>query len=184
MGFNRIDSGEYKLFNKVTDNIHNKEICKYIGYVKQNHQFFSGTINENLSMLNDNYLSTDAKSQSKIIKTTKSACIYNEIIKLNKKFDSIIDKSASILSGGQKQRLSIARTLLHDKKIYLFDEIFSSLDNLTISAIFNNLLKIKNKIIIITSNNPYGLKRSDQIFLIDNKKLIAVNSLSEISEFI
>jgi ATP-binding cassette, subfamily B, bacterial len=114
-------------------------------YVPQSHFILSGTIKDNLSFYQD-------ASMEDIIEKTKIAQIYDDIMKLPNGFDTTLGERGYGLSLGQIQRLAIARSLLRDTPIYLFDEISSALDQNTENEILSNIKKMTDKTIFIISH--------------------------------
>ena len=113
-----------------------QSLRKNIGIVQQDVFLFYGSIKENIL-----YGRTDA-TEEEVIQAAKDADIYDFIMSLPDKFDSIVGERGVKLSGGQKQRISIARIFLKDPPILLLDEATSSLDNITELAVHQSLLKL------------------------------------------
>lgn len=128
------------------------------GFVPQGDKLFSGSIRENL-LINDS-LVTDEK----IDQALYNACaefVYN----LPQGVDTIIGESGYGLSEGQAQRIAIARTLLYDKPIWLFDEITSALDSTTAFLLMQRLKKISNdKITVFVTHDMNLASNCDQIY--------------------
>ena len=116
-----------------------------IGVVTQETYLFNGTIKENLLYAKSN--ATDEE----IIMACKKANIYDFIMRQPDGFNTIVGNRGLKLSGGEKQRLSIARVLLKDPKIFIFDEATSSLDSISeelIQSAIDPLIETKTSIII------------------------------------
>ncbi len=106
---------------------------KRVGYVSQDTQLFAGTIRENLLFVNPK------ASDNSCLKALQAAQAIGIIERGGKGLDTKIGESGIKLSGGEKQRLSIARALLRDPEIIIFDEATSSLDSLTEKAITDTI---------------------------------------------
>jgi ATP-binding cassette subfamily B protein len=90
----------------------------------------------------------------------------------NKQYKTILGERGITLSGGQKQRISIARALLKDPKIYLFDDCLSAVDTETEEKILTSLHKVsQEKTTIIVSHRISSVKNADKIFVLDEGKI-------------
>ncbi|MCY4381337.1 MAG: ABC transporter ATP-binding protein [Proteobacteria bacterium] len=151
--FQEFQSGSYQLWGQEVFSLAPAHIRAHIGWVGQNHEFFSASIHDNLVMgLEESSL----QLSKRLIKATTDACIYDEIMNFSDQFNTKVGESGIKLSGGQKQRLALARALLYPRQIYLFDNIFSSLDYQTSAQIAETLtsLKKQNITLLLTSHRP------------------------------
>ncbi|NFD29178.1 ABC transporter ATP-binding protein [Clostridium botulinum] len=149
-----------------------------IVYIQQDPFIFSGTIFENLAVLNHNAKIQDIK------KACKMAHIDNYIESLSQKYSTRIGDGAMNLSGGQKQKLAIARAIISNRKIFLFDEITSGLDGESEEYILNTLnLLSKNKTIIVIAHRLTTLLQVDNIFVMNNGKLVGNGNHYELIEY-
>ena len=113
----------------------------------------------------------------------KAACIDDYIESLPDGYDTIVGENGVILSGGQKQRIAIARALLMKTEIILFDEATSALDNETQSKIQEAIDNLKGKYtILIVAHRLSTVIDSDKIFVVDDGKIIASGTHSELLE--
>ncbi len=135
------------------------ETRQYFSYVPQDHMIFSGTVKENLIYNQENVTEED------LIRVTKIAGVYEDILKLENQFETILGERGSGLSEGQKQRLAIARALLKDAPILLFDEITSALDKETEAGILQEIKRFANKTCLVISHRP--LEGVDQVIDLD-----------------
>lgn len=142
----KILSGLYRSFNGKLNvngvdvsevNIHS--LRQRISYIEQDPHFFKGTIRENL------LLADSSKSDESLRSMLK-------LVNLDKSLDDIIELNSSNLSGGEKQKLSIARGLLKDSDVLIFDEPTNNLDKET-KEIVRNLIKTLDKSIIFISHD-------------------------------
>jgi ATP-binding cassette subfamily B protein len=91
----------------------------------------------------------------------------------SKEYNTILGERGITLSGGQKQRVSIARALLKDPEIYLFDDCLSAVDTETEEAILNNLKKAsRNRTTLIVSHRVSSAKNADKIIVLDHGQII------------
>jgi len=143
-------------------------IRKNIGYVPQDNFLFSNTINKNIAFANPTNM-----SQDEIIKASKDAQVYENIIEFPDKFKSLLGERGSNVSGGQKQRISIARALIKNPKILILDDSLSAVDTQTEERILESLEEImKGKTSILISHRISTIKNADKIFVFDEGKLI------------
>lgn len=142
------------------------ELRKKIGVVFQDTYLFDETVFSNV-----NY---DGRySKSAVIRALKEANAWEFVEKLPKKMYTVLGERGVKLSGGQKQRLSIARTLLIDPPILIFDEATSSLDTVSEKLIQESLEKIrKNRTVIIIAHRLSTVKNADNIFVLSEGQVV------------
>ncbi len=133
-----------------------------IGLVPQDGFLFSATIMENIK-----FGRPDAKDWE-AIEAAKIAQLDKDIMDFTEGYDSLVGERGVTLSGGQKQRLAIARALLLDSPILIFDDALSAVDTETEELIFNRLLKVrKNKTTIFISHRISTIQNADFIVVLD-----------------
>ncbi len=140
-----------------------------VGFVPQKAVLFSGTIRSNLRFGNEDATEDDLKKATDIAQAS-------EFIEGKKDgFDSSIAQGGSNVSGGQKQRLAIARALVKDPKILVFDDSFSALDMRTDAALRNELSKqIKDKTVLIVAQRISTIIHADKIVVLDEGKIVGI----------
>ena len=117
----------------------------------------------------------------KIIDASRKAIIHEDIINFKKGYKTILGERGITLSGGQIQRVSIARVLIKNPKIYLFDDCLSAVDNDTEEKILRNLKSISNnKTTIIVTHRVSSLKHADQIIVFENGKIVQQGKHTEL----
>lgn len=147
-----------------------------IGAVPQDAFLFSDTIQNNIRFGNEEANLED------IVDSTKKAVVHENIAGFSQKYDTILGERGITLSGGQKQRISIARALLKDPKIYLFDDCLSAVDTETEEEILNNLKKAsKDKTTLIVSHRVSSAKNADYILVLDNGRIIQEGTHEELN---
>lgn len=157
-------------------NLNSNTIRNYIGVVFQEPFIFSDTVKNNIDVLENNDL-------NEIIKVAKICELDKEIQKLPNNYNEILGERGIDLSGGQKQRISIARTLIQNKEIIIFDDVLSKVDNITKQKIKNNLKEHNKDIITIYITQDLSSIPSDAIvFFIDDKKIVVDKQKNLISE--
>jgi ATP-binding cassette subfamily B protein len=146
-----------------------------IGYVPQDAFLFSDTISNNIKFGKE-----DAKMEE-VITAAKLASVHKNIKDFSKGYDTILGERGITLSGGQKQRVSIARALIKDPQILLFDDCLSAVDTETEETILQNLYKIsQNKTTIIVSHRVSSVKNADKIIVLEQGQIIQQGSHNEL----
>ena len=138
-----------------------------IGFVPQQVFLFSDTIANNIAF------GLDSLEMDRVEKAAKDAAVYNNIIDFEEGFQTSIGERGITLSGGQKQRISIARALIKDPKILIFDDCLSAVDTKTEEDILRNLSRImKGKTTIFIAHRISTIKNADQILVIEQGRII------------
>ena len=146
-----------------------------IGIVPQDAFLFSDTIKNNIKFGNQN--ATDEE----VMEAAKSAVVHDNIIAFNKQYDTVLGERGITLSGGQKQRVSIARAIIKNPAILLFDDCLSAVDTETEETILNNLFEIcKDKTTIIVSHRVSSAKNADKIIILEDGKIIQQGSHNQL----
>ena len=131
---------------------------QHIGYVPQESYLFSDTIENNIGF------AIDTPNIDTIKKYAKIADVDKNIIEFKDQYHTMVGERGVMLSGGQKQRICIARALIKQPTILIFDDSLSALDSQTESNIINNINeKIKNKTIILITHRESSAERMDRI---------------------
>ena len=148
-----------------------------IGIVTQDTYLFNGTILENLL-----YAKPDA-TREEVENACKAANIYDFILSLPKKFDTVVGNRGLKLSGGEKQRVSIARVILKDPKILILDEATSSLDSVSESLIQSALSAVMaGRTSLVIAHRLSTVIAADKIMVIENGTITDSGSHSELLE--
>ncbi|WP_041139488.1 ABC transporter ATP-binding protein [Beduini massiliensis] len=163
LGFIQPDFGTVKIDDRDLSGISRSTLSQVVTMVNQDPFIFNLSIYDNFALINPD--------RNKIEEVCKKVHLYEDIMALPQQFETILNENATDLSGGQKQRLAIARALLKNTKIILFDEITSALDEHLSADILSFLKEIKqdHTIIMITH-------RSKEYQLCD--EIIDLNTLS------
>jgi ATP-binding cassette subfamily B multidrug efflux pump len=145
-----------------------KSLREQISYVPQEVFLFSNTIQQNISFgLNEE------ASINKIEEAAKFASIHQEIMQMEKGYATVIGERGVTLSGGQKQRISIARALIKQPDIIVFDDCLSAVDAKTEHEITGNLNNyLQDKTTIIISHRIFTSFKFDKIIVIENGTII------------
>ena len=138
-----------------------------IGVVLQDSYLFSGSVKENIAY------AYPSASMDLILQASKVAGADEFISMLPEGYDTLVGERGSSLSGGQKQRIAIARAILTNPRILIFDEATSVLDYQSEKIISNNLSAIKkNRTIFIVAHRLSTVKECNEIIVLDKGKLI------------
>jgi ATP-binding cassette subfamily B protein len=166
------------LYNKIErKDIDFDELRKQIGFVTQDTQLFAGTIRENLRFVNP--LATDEE----IMEVLKKASCNTLLARADKGLDTLIGEGGVKVSGGEKQRLSIARALLRNPYLLIFDEATSSLDSLTEEEITNTIKLVssqKEQITILIAHRLSTIMHADRIYVLEKGEIIETGTHQEL----
>ncbi|MBT4414448.1 MAG: ABC transporter ATP-binding protein [Polaribacter sp.] len=150
------------LDNKPIKEANLNDVRSQIGFVPQDPFLFSDTIGNNIKFGKED--ATDAE----IIAAAKNAVVHDNIIEFTNGYNTILGERGVTLSGGQKQRVSIARAIIKNPKILIFDDCLSAVDTETEEKILSNLENIsKNKTTFIISHRVSSAKNADKIIILD-----------------
>ncbi len=170
-------SGEILINNNSLTEINLSQHRSRIGYVPQEVFLFSESIKNNIAFgdLKDDF------NQKDIENAAKNAVVHENIMDFTKAYDTIVGERGITLSGGQKQRVSIARALLKEPNILLFDDCLSAVDTETEEIILQNLNRImKNKSSIIISHRISSIKNANHILVLDDGEIIEEGTHEEL----
>lgn len=161
-----VNSGEIRVDNKNIKSINLNGLRSQIGYVPQEVFLFSDTIANNIAF------TKDEKEENAIEEAAKNAAIYANIMDFPQKFETIVGERGITLSGGQKQRISIARALIKQPQLLIFDDCLSAIDTETEEIILTNLKKImQGKTSVIISHRVSSVKNADTIIVLDQGEI-------------
>jgi ATP-binding cassette subfamily B multidrug efflux pump len=170
-----VTEGQITIDEKEISKLNLFDLRNNIGIVPQDAFLFSDTIKNNIKFGKEN--ATDEEVEA----AAKSAVVHDNIIGFNKQYDTILGERGITLSGGQKQRVSIARAIIKNPKILLFDDCLSAVDTETEEAILNNLQEIcEDKTTIIVSHRVSSAKNADRILILDEGRIIEQGSHNQL----
>src|SRR5690606_17617985 len=161
-----VSSGQITIDNVPIEQLHLTSLRDSLGYVPQDAFLFSDTIKNNIMF------GKEAATDEEVIQAAKDADVHKNIKKFTKGYDTVLGERGITLSGGQKQRVSIARAIIKDPKILLFDDCLSAVDTETEEKILRNLRQLSvGKTTIIVSHRVSSVKDADQIIILDNGRI-------------
>jgi ATP-binding cassette subfamily B protein len=171
-----VNSGQVLMNDTDIKNLNLYDIRSQIGYAPQEVFLFSDTISNNIAFSTDTDDNYDA-----IIKAAKNAAIYSNIMDFPLGFETIVGERGITLSGGQKQRISIARAILKQPQLLIFDDCLSAVDTETEEEILYNLKQVMNeKTSIIISHRVSTVKNANNILVLDQGQIIEQGSHNEL----
>ena len=148
-----------------------------IGFVTQDTQLFSGTIRENLKFVNP------AASDQQCLDVLHKAAAHSLLARADRGLDTVIGEGGVKVSGGEKQRLSIARALLREPDLIVFDEATSSLDSLTeeeISRTMRDVATSRNVMSILIAHRLSTVLHADRIYVLERGRIVEAGRHAEL----
>ncbi|HOF83185.1 MAG: ABC transporter ATP-binding protein [Acidobacteriota bacterium] len=152
-------------------------IRRQIGFVTQETQLFAGTIRDNLLFIKPD--ATDGEMLAALDKASFGAVL----ARTDKGLDTILGEGGTKLSGGEKQRLSIARALIRNPRLLIFDEATSSLDSLAEEEITETVARIaaeQQRIIISIAHRLSTIMNADRIFVLEKGRIVETGTHREL----
>lgn len=153
------------LYNDIPeDKIDFEDFRKQIGFVTQDTQLFAGTIKENLLFVNP------GATDEQILDSLHKASCHSLLTRADKGIYTLIGEGGVKVSGGEKQRLSIARALLRNPRLLVFDEATSSLDSLTeeeITMTIRNISASREHITVLIAHRLSTIMHADTIYVLE-----------------
>ncbi|NER10716.1 ABC transporter ATP-binding protein [Muriicola jejuensis] len=172
-----VSSGEIRIDGTPIRKLNLESLRSSIGAVPQDAFLFSDTISNNIRF------GKETATEKEIEEVAKMAVVHENIMGFSKKYETILGERGITLSGGQKQRISIARALLKDPEIYLFDDCLSAVDTETEEAILNNLKQAsRNRTTLIVSHRVSSAKNADMIIVLDEGRILQQGTHEELVE--
>ncbi len=151
------------------------ELRSEIGLVPQKAVLFTGTIDDNIRFGKKDATDDEVKEAARIAQATEF------IEEMPEKYQSTIAQGGNNVSGGQKQRLSIARAIVRNPQIYLFDDSFSALDFKTEAKLRQELLReAKDATVLLVAQKVTSVMNADQILVLDQGKCVGKGTHDEL----
>ena len=174
MGRNQGYGGSVKIGGKELKDIKEAELMKNITYISHQSYLFKGTVRENLLM------GKPDASDRELWEVLERANLAG-FLKSEGGLDALLMEKASNLSGGQRQRLALARALLHDSPVYIFDEATSNIDMESENDIMREIHALaKRKTVILIFHRLANVTSSDTIYVMDAGKVAENGSHEEL----
>lgn len=169
--------GEIQIDGTPIQKLNLLDLRKSIGYVPQDPFLFSDSIKNNIKFGKEN-----AEDQE-VIEAAKNAAVHKNIIDFKNSYDTVLGERGITLSGGQKQRVSIARAIIKDPSILLFDDCLSAVDTETEEEILSNLHRISsNKTTFIVSHRVSTARNANKIIVLKDGEIIQKGTHNKLLE--
>jgi len=168
MGRNSVKQGAVTIAGKDLKDISEKSLFRTVNYVGLGSTFFKGSVRDNLLIANPEATDED-------LWNVLEECNINGFLQNEEGLDTKLTENAGNLSGGQKQRLALARAILHDAKIYIFDEATSNIDIESEEIILQKIKELsKTKTVIMITHRLMNVKDADSICCLENGQVKGV----------
>jgi ATP-binding cassette, subfamily B, bacterial len=177
VGLYRPNSGHIYYNDVAEDAIDIEGLRERIGFVTQDAQLFSGSIRENLRFVRP------GASDQECLDVLRHASLDGLLRRAGHGLDTVIGEGGMKISGGEKQRLSIARALLRQPQLLVFDEATSSLDSLTeeeISQTIRDIASARDGITCLIAHRLSTVMHADRIYVLERGRIVEFGSHSEL----
>lgn len=169
--------GEILIDDKSLKQLNLNDYRRQVGFVPQEVFLFSDTIYNNIAF------GLDHTEPGQVEKAAKDAAVYDNIAVFEKGFQTFIGERGITLSGGQKQRVSIARAIIKEPKILIFDDCLSAVDTRTEEEILNNLGQVMaGKTSILIAHRISTIKNADKILVMDAGEIVEQGTHASLME--
>lgn len=176
MRFYDVNKGEILFAGKDIRSLKQDELHSRIAFIPQKALLFSGSIRENLLYGDENATEEQLR---KALEISQSA---EFVDKLQDGMESMVSQNGTNLSGGQKQRLCIARALVRNADVYIFDDTFSALDFRTDAALRKAIKENIDATVIIVAQRVGTIMDADRIVVLDEGRIVGMGRHSELME--
>lgn len=170
-----VDNGEIRIDDTPITKVDLNSYRSQVGFVPQEVFLFSDSIKHNIAF------SLDEIKGDEVEQAAKNAAVYDNIMDFELKFETMLGERGITLSGGQKQRVSIARALINEPKILIFDDCLSAVDTRTEEEILNNLSRImKGRTSVLIAHRISTIKNADKIIVMEEGKIVEQGTHNEL----
>jgi len=153
--------GDIRIGDTKLNDIDSKSLYREITRITHDSYLLTGTVRENLLM------GKEDASEQELFEVLRKVDLY-DMVKQNGGLEMAIEEQGNNLSGGQKQRMAVARALLHNSPIYIFDEATSNVDMESENKIMDVIQELaKEKTVILISHRLANVKKADHIFVME-----------------
>ena len=163
----RVANGSILINNLPLSDVRKEELYRYVSLVSAHSHIFKGTIRENLLMAREG-VTTDEMMQA-----LRTARLESFVMQLPQGLDTEVSDNGSSLSGGQKQSLALARVILADRPVIIFDEATSNIDVESEEAIWESIYELaKQKTVLVISHRLASVKEAKVIYVLNEGQLV------------
>jgi ATP-binding cassette subfamily B multidrug efflux pump len=171
-----LDDNQIKVDGVCIKDLKLSSLRTLINLVPQETFLFSTSIEENIAYAVD-------LEHEEVVKLAKAVCLDHEIESFPSSYQTIVGEKGITLSGGQKQRVAIARALALNPEVLIFDDAFSSLDNLSTKKILKNIEEYRQgKTTIYITHKIQLAELSDRTFVMDDLKIVEAGTFEELKK--
>ena len=159
-----------------------EKLREQLGYVPQDVFLFSDSIANNIAFALDKPApGTEAEREETIRKAARTAHVHDNIMGFPQGYSTLLGERGITLSGGQKQRVSIARAVVREPRILLFDDPLSAVDTATEETILRNLREVmKGRTTVIISHRISAVQAADHIIVLDQGRIVEQGTHDEL----
>ena len=170
-----VEKGSITMDGKKVADLNLYDLRNSIGIVPQDAFLFSDSIKNNIKF------GKEDASDEEVFTAAKKAVVHDNIINFKNQYDTVLGERGITLSGGQKQRVSIARAIIKNPEVLLFDDCLSAVDTETEEQILSNLFEIcKDKTTIIVSHRVSSAKNADKIIILEDGEILQQGTHSQL----
>ena len=170
------ENGTILIDDKPIETVNLNHLRDQIGYVPQEVFLFSDTISNNIA-----FGLKDREDEARIREAAEKADLLSNVLSFQNGFETILGERGITLSGGQKQRTSIARAIIKEPRILIFDDCLSAVDTETEENILQSLnAEMKERTSIIISHRVSSVKNADKIVVLDEGRIVEEGTHSEL----
>lgn len=174
-----VEAGKIKVNDQDIKQLSQKDLHDQVSFVQQKAVLFKGTIRSNMQ-----FGKSDA-SDEEIWRALEIAQAKDFVAKLDGQLDAVVEQNGDNFSGGQKQRLAIARALIKDAAIYVFDDSFSALDFKTDAKLRQALkadAKISQAVVVIVAQRISTVTQADKIIVLDEGRVSGIGTHEQLKQ--
>lgn len=177
MGRNKSYSGSIQVGGIELSQASEESLMKSVTYVGHDSYIFKGSVRDNLKM-------GDPGAEEEKMWNALEKVNLADFLRTEEGLDTQLEERASNLSGGQRQRLALARALLHDSPVYIFDEATSNIDVESENEIMAQIRSLKgNKSVILISHRLANLTGADRVYMMENGRVCEVGTHEELLDY-
>ncbi len=174
MGRHTIGSGKITIGGKNVVDVSEESLMKTVTYIGFGSVFFKGTVRENL------LLASPGASDERLWQVLDD-CQLSAFLRNEQGLNTLLLENAGNLSGGQKQRLALARAILHDTPVYIFDEATSNIDIESEEAILAQIKRLaKTKTVIMISHRLANVVDADRVYCMEEGRVVESGAHAEL----